>query len=194
MCQVVVLFAFVMKSENYPTYEPDIRAHVVIGYFLLQTVSQLFQNRDFSQITVEVVSGILEKPKQLFLASSWEDSLISTNNCTTIFALSYGQEETRRNVFSFQYLVYNSPQYIFQQLTRILASLRSRWTTFLLWMNSSASKICFAQSTISAAALGVFHGMHVSFLKIFSSRLPIHKSNTRTRETSCPSRTSMPTP
>ena len=185
MCCVVILFALVMKSEYDPTCEPDIRAHVIIGYFLLQTILQLFPSRNFSQITVEVVRDILEKFSQPFLPGSWEDSLISTHKLTTIFVLSYGHDRTIRNACSFHYLVYNSPQFIFYQLTRILASLRSRWTTFLLWMNSSASKICFAQRIIAGAALGVFHGMHASFLKICSSRLLIHKSNTRTSETSC---------
>ena len=132
-----------------------------------------------------MVSDILEKPSQPFLPGSWEDSLIFTNKFTTIFALSYRQDMTKRSVSSFHCLFYNSPEFIFYQLTRILASLRSRWTTFLLWMNSSASKICFAQRIIAGAALGVFHGMHASFLKICSSRLLIHKSNTRTSETSC---------
>ena len=141
MCCVVILFALVMKSEYDPTCEPDIRAHVVIRYLLLQAILQLFPSRDFSQITVEVVSDILEKPSQPFLPGSWEDSLIFTNKLTTIFALSYRQDMTKRSVSSFHCLFYNSPQFIFYQLTRILASLRSRWTTFLLWMNSSASKI-----------------------------------------------------
>ena len=185
MCCVVILFALVMNSEYDPTHEPDIRAHVVIRYLLLQTILQLFPNRDFSQITVEVDSGILEKPSQPFLPGSWEDSLIFNNKLATIFALSNGQDMTKRNVSSVHCLFYNSPQFLFYQLTRILASLRSRWTTFLLWMNSSASKICFAQRIIAGAGLGVLHGMHASFLKICSSRLLIHKSNTRTSETSC---------
>ena len=59
-----------------------------------------------------------KSPSSPSLPGSWEDSLVSTNNITTIFALSHSHDKTIRNVSSFHYLIIhhssrtiNSPEY-----------------------------------------------------------------------------------
>ena len=87
-----------MKSEYYPTYEPDIQAHWI--FFVLDNFAIVSKSRFQSDYrwSYQWYTG---KAQPTLFTGSMGGTLISTDKLTTIFALSYGYDKTVKCCFHF---------------------------------------------------------------------------------------------